>query len=460
MTTEPPSLSTEAYSLSITSNEWLTTTNSDSSTTVVPIILPCLDCAPVIVWNIPELPNVEFNWPTLPELPSFHFPCFGFGCNSPPVNDGPPASSQTTNKPTETASSAASSDGPSSSDASSSTSSSESCTESTTVTDCRVACSVTASDASQTCYTTSCVTSTGCSLTGTTSTSVTTSSCSLEQMPTSYAGGSGPIGSIWTGNYASLSASANLTTSSSNDPSSSEITISSIPAESSTTSSDIVPTSSANVTSSEVPPTASASITSSVAPSTSSDFSTATASSATITSAPPITACALSTASAFTLDSTVFSESEICSCNDGWVAGLNTISLSDGYYELACAVGSSTSFIVSTVAPPITSCTLSTVADATMTDGAVITGGPVCDCNGGWTAAVNTVDGGDGTTLLQCAVETATIVVSTQTPTTTSTTETPEPTCVLADDCPDCPDPDQGKGCISVNGAPGQCYCA
>ncbi|KAK3625862.1 hypothetical protein LTR56_020175 [Elasticomyces elasticus] len=283
-------------------------------------------------------------------------------------------------------------------------------TESTTVTDCGVACSVTASDASQTCYTTTCVTSTGCSLTATTSTSVTTSLCSLEQMPTTYLGGSGPIGSIWTGNYASLSASANLTTSSSSDSSSLETTTSSTPAESSTTSSEILPTS-ANVTSSEVPPTASASITDSVAPSTSTDFSTATSSSATITSAPPITACALSTASAFTLDSSVYSESAVCSCNDGWIAGLNTITLSDGYEELACAVGSSTSFIVSTVAPPITSCTLSTVADATMTDGAVITGGPVCDCNGGWTAGINTVDGGDGTTLLQCAIETATIVI-------------------------------------------------
>ncbi|KAK1076019.1 hypothetical protein LTR48_009192, partial [Friedmanniomyces endolithicus] len=45
--------------------------------------------------------------------------------------------------------------------------------------------------------------------------------------------------------------------------------------------------------------------------------------------------------------------------------------------------------------------------------------GPVCSCNNGWIAGVNTVDGGSGTTLFECAVgTTTTIIVSTELPST------------------------------------------
>ena len=102
MTTLPAGLSLEDFvDFTITTNIWLTTTGSDSSTTVVPIILPCPTCEPVIVWNTPEIPWVTFKWPALPELPTFHLPCIKiFGivvsgqCPSPsgpaPVDDGPP----------------------------------------------------------------------------------------------------------------------------------------------------------------------------------------------------------------------------------------------------------------------------------------------------------------------------------------------------------------------------------
>ena len=95
-------VSIQPYTGILTTNSWLTTTGSDSSTTIVPVILPCPTCEPEIVWNTPEIPDVEFSWPEEPHLPSFHLPCIKiFGiviageCPSPsgpvPVNDGPPA---------------------------------------------------------------------------------------------------------------------------------------------------------------------------------------------------------------------------------------------------------------------------------------------------------------------------------------------------------------------------------
>ncbi|KAK0335951.1 hypothetical protein LTR59_002001 [Friedmanniomyces endolithicus] len=421
MTTLPASLSTEAYSVSITGNEWVTTTGADSSTTVVPIILPCLDCSPIIVWDAPEVPDVDFSWPDLPELPPFHFPCIGPGCDIPPVNDGPPESSQTTNKPTETATSASASGSASSTVSTSSgtsSSSSESCTQSTTCHCCERYADLLHYDLHHDCR---------LQLTGTTSTSVTTSSCSLA-LDTTYIGGSGPLGSIWTGNYAALSTSANSTTSSatsfstsassSSSSTSSNSTVSSpiSTSSSSSSSSSVLTTTSANTTSQTSTASASASITSSTASSTTATLGSTT--SASTTSAPPITSCSLSSVAAFTLSSSVFSATTVCACNDGWVAGINTISLGDGDYELKCAAGGSTDFIMSTVIPPITSCALSTAAPATLS-GTTIAGGPVCSCNNGWIAGVNTVDGGSGTTLFECAVgTTTTIIVSTELPST------------------------------------------
>ncbi|KAK7742206.1 hypothetical protein SLS62_010778 [Diatrype stigma] len=76
MTTVPASLSIEPFTETpVTGNMWLTTTGNDHSTTIVPVILPCPTCEPEIVWNVPEIPNVDFTWPTVPQLPEFHLPC-------------------------------------------------------------------------------------------------------------------------------------------------------------------------------------------------------------------------------------------------------------------------------------------------------------------------------------------------------------------------------------------------
>jgi hypothetical protein len=113
MTTLPPGLTITDYtdySSVITTNFWLTTTGSDSSTTIVPVILPCPTCQPEIIWNLPEIPWVKFRWPKLPQLPGFHLPCIKiFGvrvagqCPSPsgppPVNDDPPPDPQATDEP-------------------------------------------------------------------------------------------------------------------------------------------------------------------------------------------------------------------------------------------------------------------------------------------------------------------------------------------------------------------------
>ncbi|RAO67474.1 uncharacterized protein BHQ10_003486 [Talaromyces amestolkiae] len=149
MTTAPAELSIEPFTATpVTGNMWLTTTGSDHSTTIVPIILPCPTCEPQIIWNVPEIPDVEFTWPSFPQLPKFHLPCvkiFGItisgSCPDPsgptPENDAPPESPEPTNSPT----SSPSSDSPSStrlsttilsSSSSSSTSSSSSGSSSST----------------------------------------------------------------------------------------------------------------------------------------------------------------------------------------------------------------------------------------------------------------------------------------------------------------------------------------
>jgi hypothetical protein len=102
MTAVPPGASLEDFTdFPVTTNIWITTTGHDSSTTVVPVILPCPTCEPVIVWDTPRIPRVKFKWPKFPELPTFHLPCIKvFGvkvagqCPKPeepaPVNDDPP----------------------------------------------------------------------------------------------------------------------------------------------------------------------------------------------------------------------------------------------------------------------------------------------------------------------------------------------------------------------------------
>ncbi|KAF5962657.1 carbohydrate esterase family 3 protein [Fusarium bulbicola] len=114
MTTVPPGVSLEDFTdFPVTTNIWITTTGSDSSTTVVPVILPCPTCEPVVVWDTPEIPRVKFRWPKFPELPTFHLPCvkvFGVKvagqCPKPegpaPVNDDPPPHPRPSGNPPDT----------------------------------------------------------------------------------------------------------------------------------------------------------------------------------------------------------------------------------------------------------------------------------------------------------------------------------------------------------------------
>ncbi|KAH7182078.1 hypothetical protein DER46DRAFT_670422 [Fusarium sp. MPI-SDFR-AT-0072] len=114
MTTVPPGVSLEDFTdFPVTTNIWITTTGRDSSTTVVPVILPCPTCEPVIVWDTPEIPQVKFRWPKFPELPTFHLPCIKvFGvkvagqCPKPewpaPVNDDPPPHPRPSGNPPDT----------------------------------------------------------------------------------------------------------------------------------------------------------------------------------------------------------------------------------------------------------------------------------------------------------------------------------------------------------------------
>lgn len=149
--------------------------------------------------GFPKLPDIAFDWPKFPGLPTFKLPCiklFGItiagSCDDPPVTEpesqnvqSTPDSPKTTLKTgssspssQHTRQSATSSQSTSTSSNSSSTSPS-SCSETHTLTDCRVSCSVSASatGASSTtiCYTTTCHSTTaGCSVEATTSTTVST----------------------------------------------------------------------------------------------------------------------------------------------------------------------------------------------------------------------------------------------------------------------------------------------
>ncbi|KAF9771209.1 hypothetical protein IL306_011162 [Fusarium sp. DS 682] len=114
MTTVPPGVSLENFTdFPVTANIWITTTGHDSSTTVVPVILPCLSCEPVIVWDTPEIPQVKFEWPKFPELPTFHLPCIKVfsvtiadqchkPCGPAPVIDDPPPHPRPSGTPPDT----------------------------------------------------------------------------------------------------------------------------------------------------------------------------------------------------------------------------------------------------------------------------------------------------------------------------------------------------------------------
>lgn len=188
ITSAPPAFSTELpRDPRVTGNMWLTT-NKDGHNTIVPVI------GGRIIWNLPNIPHVSFQFPGFPKLPHFHLPCikiFGirvsgdcssrkpegsegsetFGDNELPQNDEEDPSSRSSKQSTPT-SSIVSATSPSSVSA---TTTIESCSSTATVSDCEVFCSATAS--SQACSTTCTRTATGCQATGVTITSISRSAC-------------------------------------------------------------------------------------------------------------------------------------------------------------------------------------------------------------------------------------------------------------------------------------------
>jgi hypothetical protein len=112
MTTIPPGLSVEILSgTSYTANDWTTTTDESGNSTVLPVIVAGGGLG-VVIWDLPLLIFVDFDFPTfnLPnfppfKLPKFYLPCIPLlsSCTSPPVDDGPsnPTDNSPTNSPTD-----------------------------------------------------------------------------------------------------------------------------------------------------------------------------------------------------------------------------------------------------------------------------------------------------------------------------------------------------------------------
>lgn len=180
MTTLPPGFGAQSVSgFYSTAFTWITTTRSDGSSTVLPII------GGLALWEVPTILNVRFQL----KLPGFHIPAFSFpcirilfasigDCDNPPTDD---ESSEPSSSP-----SPSSSPPPSSS---SSSQSSDSCTQSETTSDCQVTCSLSLMADGGTitdCYTTVCsMTRAPCSITATTSTTF-ISTTSVLQCPLDY----------------------------------------------------------------------------------------------------------------------------------------------------------------------------------------------------------------------------------------------------------------------------------
>ena len=176
-----------------TTNEWITTTDYDHHTTLIPFIL-IGGGRGVELWNLPPIPNVDFSFPNLPE---FHLPCirlFGVSlgdCTSPPVNDAPPPDALQSNAPSNpgTASSAGTSTQPTSASPSTSSSMvSSTCTTTGIESACSVSCANMVSDgASCASYSTTCTTVTAACRApqGTTTTISSTETC-IASPPASF----------------------------------------------------------------------------------------------------------------------------------------------------------------------------------------------------------------------------------------------------------------------------------
>lgn len=186
LTSAPSDFSTEAATNTAWQGNTWVTTEKNGKPTIVPVIVGCPDCGGddggIILWNLPEIPYVEFQFPGFPKLPKFHLPClkiFGItlsgSCNTPPVDDSeysPPREnppSQSESKPSQ-AQVTQSSLSATASSRTSTTASPTSCS-SQTVSDCLIACS-TANTNTSCCSTTCSNTITACRTSGITTTSM------------------------------------------------------------------------------------------------------------------------------------------------------------------------------------------------------------------------------------------------------------------------------------------------
>lgn len=176
VTTEEAGFSTSLITNSrITGNEWTTTTNSQGSTTILPII--SIDPGVgVVIWPGIIIPDVVYGWPDLPDIVFPCIPILGKTCPA-PQTDGQEGSDPDDDEPSSTST----------------------CAHSTTVRDCVVACSVTDfGDSSFTtaCYTTSCSSVTGCQTVGTTTTTETTTALCPLTYTDAYAWTANPTAQI------------------------------------------------------------------------------------------------------------------------------------------------------------------------------------------------------------------------------------------------------------------------
>lgn len=121
----------------------------------------------IILWNLPEIPQISFEIPNFPKLPEIHLPCVKvlfvrIGDCKPKVDkDVPKDPSNTDEDPSTTQK----------------PKSSESCSSTRTVSDCSIVCSASltvTSISTQECSTTCVPTTSGCSASGTTITTTTT----------------------------------------------------------------------------------------------------------------------------------------------------------------------------------------------------------------------------------------------------------------------------------------------
>ncbi|KAF3059948.1 hypothetical protein GL218_04399 [Daldinia childiae] len=177
MTITPPGLNIETITNSqLTANTWITTIGSDTNSTVVPVLVGCPGCggdrSGIVIWNLPEITGVEFDFPDLPSLPKFQRPCIQVlgvsagNCQGPETNAGDDGDSD---------------NNPSSTKRDTSTESQSTCTKTKTASDCAITCTPTTGDPSNssiTCFTTVCSQTTiGCDVTGTTITTTSTTPC-------------------------------------------------------------------------------------------------------------------------------------------------------------------------------------------------------------------------------------------------------------------------------------------